>query len=132
MTRSVIVVSSVMGSWGSAIKAIEASGCRVKTAEGGVIALSMLDQQKTDLLIIDNTLRDIEASEVIRIIRFAYPKSKLPVILVLQSRYGAQHRKVDDTEVNAIVMKLDNELLKKRVMALLNQKSLPSNSSTVK
>lgn len=128
-TPSILVVSNALSTWSSAINALGELGYCVESAEGGVLALSRLDHQKPDLLIIDNSLKDLNTPEVIRIIRYAYPKSKLPVILVLHSRYGGHHRVIDDDDVNAIVLKPDVETLKRRVTTLLDPKRALSKSS---
>ena len=130
--HSILIVSNVLKTWTSAINAIEALGYGVETSEGGVLALSRLDHQKPDLLVIDNSLKDLNAPEVIRIVRYAYPRSKLPVILVIHGQFGGHHRVIDDEDVNAIVLKPDLETLKRRVTSLLDPKRTASKPSANK
>ncbi len=119
----ILLVTSTMHDWSTVIEVLLEHGYNVESAQGGVVALSMLDNQKADLLIIDNTLNDLAASEVIRIVRYVYPKSRLPIFLVLDTEALERAESVDKSEINGVLKRpIDTENLLARVKGVLKSR----------
>ena len=60
---------------------LERAGYEVATAEEGIKALEMIDQQKFDLVLLDVMMPGLTGIELLKIVRADHPANELPIIM---------------------------------------------------
>src|SRR5687767_3325942 len=60
---------------------LERAGYEVATAEEGIKALEMIDQQKFDLVLLDVMMPGLTGVELLKIVRADHPANELPIIM---------------------------------------------------
>lgn len=83
----------------------EAAGYIPHNANSGAEALSLLEQEHYDLILLDIVLPDIDGFAVLQEIRRRYPTSKLPIIAVTAMAYHWQRQHILDAGFDGYLYK---------------------------
>ena len=79
--RLVLIVDDIEDNRNLLDRALKASGYATVQAESGRAALSIISQQRPELVLLDWMMPDLSGLETLRAIREIYPKTRLPVIM---------------------------------------------------
>ena len=119
---------------------LSAKGYRVVTAEDGPQALSAIEREAFDLVLLDLQMPGMSGAEVLKTLRLRYSETQLPVIMLAASddkqdialtlKLGANDYVVKPGDLPILLARINSQLaLKKAATALTAQAPLGANSS---